>query len=224
MALRSAQVRPPSGLPRRHVRDDRWEHAGLSKGDDVTVFEDPPARWDADTAVSLLYSAHWTSMLRLATLLTGDRATGEDVVQDAFVALHRRWRKLGEPAAAVAYLRTSVVNGARSVARHRVVEFKHRAPAPPAPAGPEEHALRAAQDAHVLAMLRTLPQRQQEVLILRYYADLSEEQIAITLGISRGSVKSYAHRAMTALRERLADAAPTARRPADGGTEGTVTS
>jgi RNA polymerase sigma-70 factor (sigma-E family) len=215
MALRTtAQLRPPRGLAQRHVRDDRWGHAGLSRGDEVTVFEDPSTGWDADTAVSHLYTAHWTAMLRLATLLTGDRASGEDVVQDAFVALHRRWRRLGEPSAALAYLRTSVVNGARSVARHRAVEFKHRAPAPPPPAGPEEHALRSVQDAHVLSLLRTLPQRQQEVLVLRYYADLSEEQIAITLGISRGAVKSYAHRGMTALRERLAG----------GGTEGTVTS
>lgn len=200
----------------------------MSRGDDVTVFEDPPVRWDADTAVSHLYSAHWTAMLRLATLLTGDRATGEDVVQDAFIALHRRWRKLGEPSAAVAYLRTSVVNGARSVARHRAVEVKHRAPAPPAPAGPEEHALRAVQDARVLSVLRTLPQRQQEVLVLRYYADLSEEQIALTLGISRGAVKSYAHRAMNLLRERLADAGPDGGGRAGGvvggGTEGTVAS
>lgn len=219
MALRSPQLRPPSGLPQRHVRDDRWEHAAVSRGDEVTVFEGPQARWDADTAVTHLYAAHWTAMLRLATLLTGDRASGEDVVQDAFVALHRRWRKLGEPAAAVAYLRTSVVNGARSVARHRAVEIKHRSPAPPPPAGPEEHALRAVQDARVLAALRTLPQRQQEVLVLRYYADLSEEQIATTLGISRGAVKSYAHRAMTALRERLAGGDTPG-----GPTEGTVTS
>jgi len=192
----------------------------LSKGDDVAGhgpaidLDGDYRHWDADAAVSHLYAAHWTSLLRLATMLTGDRATGEDVLQDAFVALHRRWRRIGEPATALAYLRTSVVNGARSVARHRAVEFKHRSPAPPAPAGPEEHALRAVQDARVLAALRTLPQRQQEVLVLRYYADLSEEQIATTLGISRGAVKSYAHRAMSTLRDRL-----------DGGTrEGTVTS
>jgi RNA polymerase sigma-70 factor (sigma-E family) len=218
MALRTtSQARP---APRHERVAGPGGHAALSKGDDIaghrpaTDLDGDHRQWDADAAVSHLYAAHWTSLLRLATMLTGDRATGEDVLQDAFVALHGRWRRIGEPATALAYLRTSVVNGARSVARHRAVEFKYRSPAPPSPAGPEEHALRAVQDARVLAALRTLPQRQQEVLVLRYYADLSEEQIATTLGISRGAVKSYAHRAMSTLRDRL-----------DGGTpEGTVTS
>ena len=119
----------------------------MSRANEVDLRDEPPSRWSADTAVSYLYAAHWTQLLRLATLLTGDRAAGEDVVQDAFIALHRRWNKIGEPASAIAYLRTSVVNGARSVGRHRAVEFKHRQPAAPAPAGPEESALRAVQDA-----------------------------------------------------------------------------
>lgn len=171
-----------------------------------------PRYWTADQAVTALYSAHWTTLLRLATLLTGDRAAGEDVVQDAFVALHRRWRRAGGPDKALAYLRTSVVNGARSMGRRRAVELRHRPPADPPGAGPEERALRADQDRRVLEAVQRLPQRQREVLVLRYYAELSEVEIADAIGVSRGAVKSYAHRAMNALRDALAE----------GGTEGPV--
>lgn len=193
--------------------DDRRGQAGVSSGD-VDPRDESSGNGTPDAAVAHLYAAYWTQLVRLATLLTGDRATGEDVVQDAFIALHRRWGRIGEPSSALAYLRTSVVNGARSVGRHRAVEIKHRQPAAASPAGPEESALRAVQDAEVMVALRTLPQRQQEVLVLRYYADFSEEQIATTLGISRGAVKGYAHRAMNSLRAALVA----------GRNEGTVTS
>ena len=120
---------------------------------------DEPARWTPDTAVTVLYAAHWGRLVRLAALLTGDASVAEEIVQDAFVALHHRWRRLADPAAACGYLRTCVVNGARSSLRHRVVEERHRQPGPPAPAGPEEHAVRADEDARVLAALRTLAPR-----------------------------------------------------------------
>jgi RNA polymerase sigma-70 factor (sigma-E family) len=165
---------------------------------------DDPATWDADTAVTALYSAHWAGLVRLATLLTGDASVAEEIVADAFVALHRRWHKLGDRGAGHAYLRTSVVNGARSALRHRGVEERHRQPGAGAPAGPEERALQSLEDARVLAALRTLPRRQQEVLVLRYYADMSEQEIARTLEVSRGAVKSHAHRGLAALRIALA--------------------
>ncbi len=162
------------------------------------------ASWSADTAVAVLYTHHWAALVRLAALLTHDASVAEEVVQDAFVALHRHWGRLSDPVAAHAYLRTSVVNGARSMLRHRGVEERYRQPGPPAPAGPEELAVRATEDARVMAALRRLPRRQQEVLVLRYYADLSEHDIAATLGMSRGAVKSHAHRGLGALRQVLA--------------------
>jgi len=164
-----------------------------------TIPEDP-ATWTADTAVTALYTANWPAMVRLATLLTRDASVAEEIVQDAFVGLHRRWHRLLDPAAAQAYLRASVVNGARSAVRHRGVVERHVEPAPAAPGGPEEKAIRSLEDARVLAALRTLARRQQEVLVLRYYADLSEHEIAVTLGISRGAVKSHAHRGLAGLR------------------------
>lgn len=161
------------------------------------------ADWDADQAVRALYASHWTAMVRLASLLLHESATAEEVVQDAFVALHRRWPRLREPAAGIGYLRVSVVNGCRSVVRHRQVEVRHRRPAAPEASGPEERALAHEHDATVMAALRRLPGRQREVLVLRYYADASETEIAETLGISRGSVKSHAHRGLAALRDAL---------------------
>ncbi len=158
----------------------------------------------ADEAVRLLYGTHWHQLVRLATLLTRDASVAEELVQDAFVSLHRRWGALADPGAAHGYLRTTVVNNARSALRHRGVEERYRQPGPPEPSGPEERALQAAQDARVMLALRGLPRRQQEVLVLRYYADMSEHEIATTLGMSRGAVKSHAHRGIAALRQALA--------------------
>ncbi|HEX2809623.1 MAG TPA: SigE family RNA polymerase sigma factor [Kineosporiaceae bacterium] len=158
---------------------------------------------DADQAITVLYNLHWNRLVRLATLLTRDASIAEEIVQDAFVSLHRRWPSLTERAAAHGYLRTSVVNGARSAMRHRGVEERYRQPGPPDPPGPEEHAVRATEDAQVMAALRTLSRRQQEVLVLRYYGDYSEQDIAATLGLSKGAVKSHAHRALAALRQAL---------------------
>ena len=158
---------------------------------------------DADAAITLLYHAHWPSLVRLATLLTHDASVAEEIVQDAFVALHRRWSRLSDRRAAPAYLRTSVVNGSRSALRHRGVTERRRPPAPAEPPGPEERAVRASEDAEVMAALRRLSRRQREVLVLRYYADLSEADIATTLGMARGSVKAHAHRGLVALRNEL---------------------
>jgi RNA polymerase sigma-70 factor (sigma-E family) len=154
--------------------------------------------------VRLLYGTHWHPLVRLATLLTRDASVAEELVQDAFVSLHRRWSSLDDPGAAHGYLRTAVVNNARSALRHRGVEERHRQPGPPEPSGPEERAVQSTEDARVLAALHGLSRRQQEVLVLRYYADLSEHDIATTLGMTRGAVKSHAHRGLAALRQALA--------------------
>jgi RNA polymerase sigma-70 factor (sigma-E family) len=157
----------------------------------------------ADEAVGVLYATSWFQLVRLATLLTRDASVAEELVQDAFVSLHRRWDSLADPAAAHGYLRTTVINNARSTLRHRGVEERHRQPGPPEPAGPEERAVQATEDARVLSALRTLSRRQQEVLVLRYYADLSEQDIAHTLGLTNGAVKSHAHRGLAALKAAL---------------------
>ncbi len=163
------------------------------------------SRWDADTAVEQLYAAHYRALVRLSVLLVRDVATAEEVVQDAFVTMHGRWGRLREPDKALAYLRQTVVNRSRSVLRHRGVVARHDA-IPPAHAtepGADEAALASDRRARVLDALRALPARQREVLALRYYLDLSEADIAETLGISRGAVKSHASRGAATLRTLL---------------------
>ncbi|WP_432562635.1 RNA polymerase sigma factor [Kineococcus sp. SYSU DK003] len=164
------------------------------------VVTDDPRSWTADEAISALYAAHWRRLVALAASLMGESASAEEVVADAFVTLHRRWGRLSDKGSAVAYLRTSVVNGSRDVLKHRVVADRKRPLPDPAPEGPEEHALRAEEHRTVLAALEGLPDRQREVLVLRYQGELSEQDIADALGISRGAVKTHAHRGLTALR------------------------
>lgn len=159
---------------------------------------------EADAAVTELYTAHYVRLVRLSTLLQGDHAVAEEVVQDAFVALHRRWRKLRDSDRAVGYLRTSVVHGSRSVQRRRGVAARHPDEPPPnAPSAEHEAVLGAAGDA-VIGALRELPARQREALVLRYYGGLAEAEIAAAMKISRGAVKSHISRGMAGLRETLA--------------------
>jgi RNA polymerase sigma-70 factor (sigma-E family) len=157
----------------------------------------------ADTAIAELYEAHYRSLVRLASLLVHDIATAEEVVQDSFVALHAGMLRLRDGEKALAYLRAAVVNRSRSVLRHRVViERNAPKPAPDMPSA-EHGALAMLERSAVLTALLALPYRQREVVVLRFYADLSEAQIASTMGITRGAVKSHTSRAMAALRAGL---------------------
>jgi RNA polymerase sigma-70 factor (sigma-E family) len=151
-----------------------------------------------------LYQAHWRYLVRLAVLLVDDHASAEDVVQDAFMALHRKADALRDPDAALGYLRTSVVNRSRSVLRRRQVARKHLKVAEPEATAPADQDV-LLRDEHraALAAVRALPRRQSEVLVLRYWAGLSEREIARTLGISAGSVKSAASRGLARLQQIL---------------------
>jgi RNA polymerase sigma-70 factor (sigma-E family) len=162
-------------------------------------------RWDADAAVEQLYAAHYRRLVRLSVLLVGDPETAEEVVQDSFVAMHGRWRSLREPEQGLAYLRQTVVNRSRSVLRHRGVRARHVPAAAPDLPGADEDVLATERRGVILEALRGLPDRQREVLALRYYLDLSEADIAETLGISRGAVKSHASRGVAALRAQMED-------------------
>jgi RNA polymerase sigma-70 factor (sigma-E family) len=164
-----------------------------------------PSGWSADEALELLYAAHWRRLVRLAVLLVHDVGTAEEIVQDCFVSVHARWNRLHDPDKALAYLRQSVVNRSRSHLRHLSVVRRHaaREVAMESAAGADQPAYEQARRATVLDALRRLPRRQREVLALRYYLDLSEAEIAETLGISRGAVKSHASRGAAALRADL---------------------
>lgn len=188
------------------MADRRPRATGATTGD--------AARLAADDALTQLYAAHWVSLVRLAHLLVRDGGRAEEIVQDAFVSSYPRLARLREEGTALAYLRRAVVNGCRSSFRHRGVEQRYlantgnRADATGRLTGEsaETAVLRQVDDRVLLDTVHRLPQRQQEVLVLRYYSDLSEQQIADALDISTGSVKAHAHRGIAALRLALGGA------------------
>jgi RNA polymerase sigma-70 factor (sigma-E family) len=164
------------------------------------VLESVEADGDAAGAVTALYAAHYRSLVGLAVLLVRDVGTAEEVVQESFITMHSHWRMLKNSEKALSYLRRSVVNRSRSVLRHRqVVDRNVPRPLPDMPSA-EEGAVELLERSAVVAALRTLPPRQREALVLRYYGDLSETQIAQTMGISTGAVKSHTARGMSSLR------------------------
>lgn len=151
-----------------------------------------------DLDLSALFDQHYVRLVKMASFYTDDTETAEEVVQDAFVKLLRGNYRI-EPGKEAPYLRSIVLNGARSTLRKRKVRRDHRPePAPNAPAAEVGGVANATSD-EMLAALRQLPEKQAAVLVLRYYLDLSEAEIAETLNIARGSVKSHAHRGLAKL-------------------------
>lgn len=146
-----------------------------------------------------LYRAQRLSMVRLAAFLVGDLHVAEDVAQDAFTGLHARWHRLRDERSAVAYLRRAVVNTSRSVLRRRRTARMYIWPVAGEQPGADTTVLAADEHQRLREALQRLPRRQREVLVLRYWAELSEAEIADTLGISTGTVKSTASRAVQAL-------------------------
>ena len=142
--------------------------------------------------IDALYRDHWARMVRLAHLVTGSNEIAQEVVQDAFVDLHAKWDRVRDPAA---YLRRIVVNGCRARQRRRAVELRHL-PDPPPPALPPEI------DETWTALAR-IPARRRAALVLRYYEDLSIDEIAAALDCRPGTAKSLIHRGLRSLEEVL---------------------
>ena len=164
----------------------------------------------AAASVTALYAEHALGLVRLAVVMTGDRAAAEDIVQDAFLGLFRRWDQLPDMTAPLAYLRVSVVNGCRTALRRRSRfglwpgagaddSLDEVAPAAGLAESAEASVLLSEEQRAVAAALRKLPQRQREAVVLRYYLDLSEEETAQVMGVARGTVKSATHRALAAV-------------------------
>ncbi len=143
-------------------------------------FPHPRTDGDAGQAMAALYQMHYRSLVRLAALLVSDLATAEDIVQDSFAAVHSMWHALPGTDAALCYLRQSVVRRSRSVARPQLAGI-------PLPGSA------------VVSALRALPVRQREVLVLQYFADLPEAEIASATGMSAAAVRSHAAQAMSSL-------------------------
>jgi RNA polymerase sigma-70 factor (sigma-E family) len=163
---------------------------------DTANTELPPP---ATHVVTALYAEHALGLVRLAVIMLGDQAAAEDVVQDAFLGLYRRWDSLPDASHPLSYVRASVLNGCRSALRAR--SRRRRGPVfsqPPAESA-EARALLSEEHRSVVTAIRGLPARQREALLLRYYLDMSEDEIARTMGVSRGTVKSATSRALAAV-------------------------
>ncbi len=150
-----------------------------------------------------LYVAHHASLVRLAALVAPEDGMAEDLVQEAFVRLYRSWRRVREPEKVPAYLRATVVNLARGRARRMSVALRHRSAPDPDAGSAEDGALRHESERQVVELLRQLPTRQRECLVLRYYQNLTEREIAEVLQISVGSVRTHTSRGMAALERQL---------------------
>ena len=195
--------RPVAGRAARgRSRTEAWVGDGtIAPGDAVSGDQSGAwPDWDADRAVTALYRIHYRPLVRLATLLVGDIATAEEIVQDSFIAVHAAWRRLRDGDRALSYLRQSVVNRSRSAPRHRATGNR-AAPNPiPGMPGAEQAEIAQLERSPLILALRALPPRQREALVLHYYAGLPEDQIAAAMGISRGAVRSHTVQAVVSLR------------------------
>lgn len=162
------------------------------------------------------YQQHYAGLVRLGCLLTGDRHVAEDLVHDAFERLYRRDARLAEPERVGAYLRTTVVNLARGRHRRRLVALRHPEPPPGAERSAEDAALGRVDQPAVLRALLALPDRQRECVVLRHWLRMTEGEIAATLGLSVGAVRTHTHRGHRALSAALDD--PGAAVPNPGST------
>ena len=158
---------------------------------------------DFDDLVSGLYRAHALGLVRLAKLLVGDQASAEDVVQDVFLNLHRKLPALRDRDQVQPYLRAAVVNRSRSLLRKRRRALLRRAQHDPPAASAEATAMLGEDRRAVKQAVARLPRRAREVLILRYYLELPDDEIAATLAVSAGTVRSTASRAIATLAREL---------------------
>jgi RNA polymerase sigma-70 factor (sigma-E family) len=159
------------------------------------------ASQDTADQVSLLYQMHGMDLVRIAAVMLGSRAAAEDAVHDAFCGLFRRWDQLSDQGNALSYVRSAVINRCRSELRQRTrlarrADQMHR---PLDADSPEQAAILGEEHRDVLTALARLPLRQRETLVLRYFLDLPEAEIAAAMGISPGTVKSTTSRAIAAL-------------------------
>ncbi|HJQ00664.1 MAG TPA: sigma-70 family RNA polymerase sigma factor [Jatrophihabitans sp.] len=169
-----------------------------------SVRPNPPAQPATltDSDFDLMFRSMWDSQVRIAALLLRNTAAAEDAVQQAFAAVYRRWHSMRDLPGAQAYARTAVINATRSAHRRELTgrRFLNRTRVEPVPAADAE-LLQSEADRALLAALAGLSNSQREVLILRYYAGLSEIDISQTLNMPRGTVKSHAARGLAALRK-----------------------
>ena len=195
---RPARVRYQIPAPRAEREVGHQVRADRGVGQEAEARQEAGAGQDVGHMVAALYRMHYRSLVRLAALLVSDVGTAEDIVQDSFAAMHGMGHALPDTDAALCYLRRSVVRRTRSAPRRQPAGDTH------APGGPEDGGPgRALPGSAVVSALRALPARQREVLVLRYFADLPEAEIATLTGTRIAVVRTYATRGMSSLRAGL---------------------
>lgn len=185
--------------------DDVSRASGTASGSDqpTPTNDANPHGLSESVTIDDIYRSHRMGMVRLAILLVDDLQSAEDVVQEAFTGLYKNWSKLRDRRAAIGYLRTAVVNGSRSMLRRRRTARAYVPPDSGTARSAESLAMMSAEHRAVVAALADLPDRQREVLVLRYYGGLSEAEIAEATGLAKGTVKSTASRAIGKLTEAM---------------------
>ena len=155
--------------------------------------------------VTSLFAQEGTALVRLARLFTDDRNAAEDLVQEAFIRLHRSVDRIRDPDKAAPYLRSILLNLARDHNRRGLMSLRHVEALTPesSPEAPEDRVVLNDQQSMVISALEDLPARQRECLLLRFYFDLTEREIGATLEISPNSVKTHCRRGMESLRRNL---------------------
>ncbi len=172
---------------------------------EVELLPQSEARAPQRVDVATIFAEHHVGLVRLALLMVGDQATAEDVVQDAFARTHAGRARLRDPGKALTYVRSAVLNGCRSVLRRRATVFRRAVPYEPPVWSAESAALIGEERRAVLLAMRELPPRQREALTLRYYLDLTDQEIAETMGISASTARSTITRGLAALGRALGE-------------------
>jgi len=185
-----------------HLGFRRWMST-VSEGAKAIV--DAVRTVNRDALVAGLFDQEGTRLVRMARLFTDDRNAAEDLVQEAFIRLHRAAHRLQDPTKAAPYLRSILINLARDHNRRGLMSLRHQeALIPDAPSdAPEDLVITGDEQRMIVEKLRELSPRQRDCLLLRYYLDLTEVEIGEVLGISPNSVKTHCRRGMAALRRRI---------------------
>jgi RNA polymerase sigma factor (sigma-70 family) len=184
---RAAGPRPPPG-------------AGALPADAALGPVPAGAQWDADQAITAICGTEYRSLVQLAAVLVGDVGVAEEVVQDSFVAMHGAWSRLRDRDKALAYLRQRVINRSRSALRQGMAADPNAPkPNPGILPSAEQGAITQPERSAVISAMRTLPPRQREALMLRFYLDLSERQAASAMGISLAAANYHTAQAKAAL-------------------------
>ena len=188
-----------------HPRRGFWRRMMMMVADQVAAVADAVRSIDRDALVAALFNQEGTRLVRMARLFTDDRNAAEDIVQEAFIRLHRAAHRLKDPEKAAPYLRSIVINLARDHNRRGLMSLRHQEAmiSDAVPELPEDLLIANDDQRKIVIELRELSPRQRDCLLLRYYMDLTEVEIADVLGISSNSVKTHCRRGMSALRDRV---------------------